>query len=232
MREIWNICRFEIQLLFGQPRNYFIMFAAPLLFTLLFGNLMMDGDQQFHILLVDEDKSVLSQSFYERLSEEDLPFTLEKSTKNFALQKLKDKDVTGVVMISKGFSDSIVAGENPAISFRHVPDFTSSQTVTSVMENKLSTLHIEVTASKVWSKYSHKGWSNMYETLQKTGDADSSIERQVVVGDNDVNEEWYVEKCYWIFNHVCDDDIDWCDRDSYRDKAKWFMEPSIDDACF
>lgn len=188
MREIWNICRFEIQLLFGQPRNYFIMFAAPLLFTLLFGNLMMGGDQKFHILLVDEDKSVLSQSFYNRLSEENLPFTLEKSSKGSALEKLKDKDVTGVVMISKGFSDSIIAGENPEISFRHVPDFTSSQTVTSVMESKLSTLYLEVTASKVWSKYSQKGWANMYETLQKTRDSDVAIKQQVVVGDKTSTE--------------------------------------------
>lgn len=188
MRKIWNICRFEIQLLFGKPRNYFIMFAAPLLFTFIFGNIMMNEDNKFHILLVDEDESVLSQAFYNRLTEEDLSFSLEKSTRNAALQKLKDKDVTGVVMISKGFSDTIVTGGNPTISFRHVPDFTSSQTVTSVMENKLSTLYTEVTASKVWSEYSHKEWINMYEKLKKTVDAGSSINQQVVVGDTSSTE--------------------------------------------
>ena len=110
MRKIWNICRFEIQMLFGKPRNYIMMFAAPLLFTLVFGNLLMGEEQQYHILLVDDDQSVLSGALYNQLTEEDLPFTLEKSTRNVALKKLKDKDIIGVVIISKGFSDSMITG--------------------------------------------------------------------------------------------------------------------------
>ena len=57
-----------------------------------------------------------------------------------------------------------------------------------MIENKLSTLNIEVSASNVWSEHSHKDWTGMYEKLQKTGKTESNINHQVVVGDKSLSE--------------------------------------------
>ncbi|WP_407408479.1 ABC transporter permease, partial [Peribacillus sp.] len=111
MRKIWNICRFEIQRVFKERQSYLIMFAMPLIFTLLFGTLMGSDDQEpLAVTFVDEDKSLLSKSLFEELDEENALFTLEKGTEQEALTDLENKKIVGVIHVGKGSEAKMLEG--------------------------------------------------------------------------------------------------------------------------
>ncbi|MGE7186755.1 ABC transporter permease [Peribacillus sp. NPDC006672] len=189
MRKIWNICRWEMQRIFKKPQSYLIMFAMPLLFTLLFGTLLGDGDQKkLNVVLVDEDGTNLSQSLFEQLHENNSLFTIEKGTNDKALQELEAKKIVGVISIKKGFETKMAEGEDPQINFQHIPEFTSHQTITAFVSNQLSKLEIETRAALAWSEQSGEEWQVMYQKL-KNSDLEGAGLKKVVTDGGAVSKQ-------------------------------------------
>jgi len=179
----------EIKLVFKNPRNYLIMFAMPIIFTLLFGNLMTGTEEEkWDILYVDQDESTLSSMFIEGMMKDDSLFTLKKSSSVEASQKLKEKEMDGVILISNGFAVQLKTGSKPEIRFERIPEFVSGRTVTDFVSDKLSTVVSDISASKTWSEYSNQDWTVMFEKLQGVEQVQNTlVERENM--DSTLNEK-------------------------------------------
>jgi ABC-2 type transport system permease protein len=179
MNKSWNICVMEISRLMKKPQTYLLMFAMPLLFTLIFGSLL-DGseEEKMKLLLVDEDQTHLSQSFYHQLSKDNYFFDLEKRTQEEAEQMLESKEIPGVIVIKEGFQAGLLQDGTTLIGLKKIPELTSSATITGFLENILSKMKIEVKASETWSEYSGESWEVMYSGLEKQNQTPLDI-RQV-----------------------------------------------------
>ncbi|MGE7877784.1 ABC transporter permease [Peribacillus muralis] len=182
MRVIWNICRWEMQRIFKRPQSYLVMFAMPLLFTLLFGTLFGDGGQNKPIIaLVDNDGTVLSKSLYKGVHEDNSLFTLEKRTHKQALQEIEKNKVAGIIFIPEGFEAELHEGRVPDIAFQHIPEFTTYPMVTGFLSNKLSKLKIESTAAVVWSEQTGAPWQDMYEKIAKNRNNEGVKIKKVII---------------------------------------------------
>ncbi|WP_442598732.1 ABC transporter permease [Neobacillus sp. D3-1R] len=163
MKKSWAICVMEIQRLLKKPQSYLLMFAMPLLFTLIFGSLISDGEEEkMKILFVDQDKSTLSNTLYNQLKEDNALFDVEKASATNAKKLLEEKDVPGAIFIKKGFEEDMLQN----VSFQKIPELTSSATITQFVADKIAKMNIEVTASKKWSQYSDKPWQEMYNGME------------------------------------------------------------------
>ncbi|MGE7765200.1 ABC transporter permease [Peribacillus sp. NPDC096540] len=190
MRKIWNICSWEIQRIFKKPQSYLIMFAMPLLFTMLFGTLLGDGEKNKPaIVLVDEDDTILSKSLFEELHKDNSLFKLEKGTNQQALHELEEKKIVGVIHIQKGFETEMAEGEVPKINFQHIPEFTSNQAITGLLSNKLSKLNIETTAAFAWSEQTGEAWQVMYEKLKLNSILENTELKKVITDEGNVSEQ-------------------------------------------
>lgn len=167
MKRIWAICLFELKKTFQKRQSYVLMFGMPLLFTLLFGGLMSDTSaQKIKLAFVDEDHSTLSKSLYDSLLNNSV-FTVKEMNRKSAIEQVKDKKITGYLLVVKGFEDTMASGRKSTVSFHHSPDFTNSSLVNQLVSNTLSKMAIETKASAVWSSYSKKSWNKMFNELDK-----------------------------------------------------------------
>ncbi|MGG3940838.1 ABC transporter permease [Peribacillus psychrosaccharolyticus] len=190
MKKIWSICSMEVRLVFRNPRNYLIMFAMPIIFTLLFGNVMTESEEEkATILYVDQDKTTLSKGFIDVMRKDDSLFTLVETSSKEASQKLKEKEAEGVILISKGFGEQLKTGSKPEVRFERIPEFVSSRTVTDYVSNKLSTIVNHVSASKTWSEYSGQDWPVMFENLQRDEQVQNTLVKRVDMNSNAINEK-------------------------------------------
>ncbi|PLS16119.1 ABC transporter permease [Bacillus sp. M6-12] len=166
MRTTWALCSMELLRLLKKPQSYLLMFAMPLLFTLIFGSLLgEEGEEKIKILVVDQDKSVLSQSLYKQIIEENTFFDVQKSSIKQAKQMLEEKEVSGALILSKGFQAGVLAGEAPEVKFQRIPEFTSSSTIIQFISNKIAKTTIEVSGSEKWSGYTGESWEAMYDKV-------------------------------------------------------------------
>ncbi|MFY4775663.1 ABC transporter permease [Metabacillus sp. RGM 3146] len=189
MKKIWTICSFEILRLLKKPQSYILMFALPLLLTMIFGSLLGGGGSASPTLaVVDQDQSHLSKSYYDLLHKEDQLYTLQKSTEKEAQAMLDQKKVSGIIIVPKEFEQSLLEGRAPVIKFQHTPDFTSVAAVNQFLSGKLSKISIEAKAAEAWSQYSGEDWQTMYNkissevkggngTIKKELAADPSLKR-------------------------------------------------------
>jgi ABC-2 type transport system permease protein len=165
--KIWAICSFELQRLLRNPRSYLIMFLLPIVFTIVFGNLLGGSSgNKVKLLVADEDQSVLSKSYYEMVKDDKLIDTSLVS-KDEAIDKLKNKKTAAVLIIPKGFQSEIINGGKKEVIFQHSPEFTSNATIQQALNNALATVKTEARASISWSGYSKEAWEGMYEKLTK-----------------------------------------------------------------
>ncbi|MFD0050426.1 ABC transporter permease [Actinomycetes bacterium NPDC127524] len=191
MRKAWNICSAEIGLILKKRRSYLTMFAMPLLFTLLFGNILGGdgGSQKLKILLVDQDGTFLSKELGRELRKDNPYFTLEKSTSAQAEKMLENKKAEGMIKIPKDFEEKLKAEQDPAISFRKIPEFTSSGTVTGSLSASLTKMKMNLAASNAWSRYSGGDVREMYGKLaNETKDPSQKIERITVYDHQNDNQ--------------------------------------------
>ncbi|SFB09613.1 MULTISPECIES: ABC transporter permease [unclassified Bacillus (in: firmicutes)] len=174
MRKAWTICGMELQRILKKRQSYLLMFAMPLLFTLIFGSLLGEhSEDKMTILWVDQDQSDLSKQLYKSLKENQSVFEVKKSTQKNAERLLDNKDFPGAIILSKGFEGSLLASEQPEIKFQKIPEFTSSSTITQIVSDRLAKLLLSVTASKKWSDYSGEAWQVMYEKVGADSDISS-----------------------------------------------------------
>ncbi|HYK72830.1 MAG TPA: ABC transporter permease [Pseudoneobacillus sp.] len=168
MKKSWAICVMEIGRLLKKPQSYLLMFAMPLLFTLIFGSLIGGGEEEkMKILFVDHDQSSLSEALYSQLRDDNALFEIEKATETKAKQMLESKDIPGAIEIKKGFEEGMLQDGTPLVSFQKIPELSSSATITQYLANKLAKMNIEVTASEKWSQYSGEAWQVMYTSMEK-----------------------------------------------------------------
>ncbi|WML42820.1 ABC transporter permease [Neobacillus sp. PS3-40] len=165
MKRIWAICSFEIKKTFLKRQSYLIMFGMPLLFTLLFGGLLgSSSPEKINIAFVDEDNTVLSKSLHGSLLNNEL-FKIKEMDQDVAVKQLKDKKLTGLLHVKKGFEQAMVSGKKPTVLFNYSPDFTSNAMVNQIVSNAISKMAIQTKASTIWNKYSKKSWEEMYSVL-------------------------------------------------------------------
>jgi ABC-2 type transport system permease protein len=158
----------EIGRLMKKRQSYLLMFAMPLLFTLIFGSLLSGSEEEkMKILLVDEDQTALSKALYVDLKNENNLFDLQKSSITKASQMLESKQIPGLIVIKKGFQDEMLQTGTPLVSFQKMPELTSSATIIGYVSDKLAKMNIQVTASKNWSQYSGESWQVMYAGMEK-----------------------------------------------------------------
>ncbi|MCQ6280470.1 ABC transporter permease [Bacillus sp. EB600] len=184
MKRIWAICSFELKRLFKKPQSYILMFGMPLLFTLLFGGLLGDSStEKITIAFVDEDQTTLSKSLHDSLIDNQL-FTLKEMRRDEAVKQVKEKKLTGFLLVSKGFQNGLVTNNQHKVIFKHSPDFTSNAMVDQIVSNAVSKIAIETQAATVWSSYSHKPWNEMYSELDKQDSTTTPAIQKVSVTKN------------------------------------------------
>jgi ABC-2 type transport system permease protein len=178
MKRIWAICSFELKKLLKKPQSYILMFGMPLLFTLLFGGLIGESSTaKITIGFVDGDNTTMSKSLHNSLVDNNL-FTIKNMSQAEAVQKVKDKKLTGFLEIPKGFQNMMVADSQSKVNFKHSADFTSTSMVDQIVSNALSKISIETKASTVWGNYSHQSWDGMYKILdQQSAGSDAAIKK-------------------------------------------------------
>lgn len=190
MRKIWNICRFEIQRVFKEPRSYLIMFAMPLIFTLLFGTLFgVDEQDKPSVIFVDEDGSFLSESLFEHLHEKNSLFSIKEGDNREALQKVEDKSVVGIIRVHKGFEAKMAAGDKPDVEFEYIPEFNTYQAISRYLSNKLSKLNIETAAALVWSEQSGEQWQDLYGKLKTESSTEGTGLKKIITAGGKVTEQ-------------------------------------------
>lgn len=153
-------------MVFSNRRNYLVMFAMPLVFTLLFGHLLTTDEEPVQrVLVVDQDQSMLSSSFVTAMVEDQRLFQVEQESKTVALAQLKEKTTPVVLTIDKGFEEEMNA-KIPVLSLQRVPEFTGSEVLTEFIANKLAETRIQVVTSKEWSKLTGENWETMFTKLR------------------------------------------------------------------
>lgn len=166
MKKVWTLCMWEIKMVFSNRRNYLVMFAMPLVFTLLFGHLLTTDEEPVQrVLVVDQDQSMLSSSFVTAMVEDQRLFQVEQESKTVALAQLKEKTTPVVLTIDKGFEEEMNA-KIPVLSLQRVPEFTGSEVLTEFIANKLAETRIQVVTSKEWSKLTGENWETMFTKLR------------------------------------------------------------------
>ncbi|MDP4086742.1 MAG: ABC transporter permease [Bacillota bacterium] len=189
MKRIWAICSFEIKKTFNNRHAFITMLGLPLLFTLLFGQLLGGTSTlKVNIAFVDEDQTVISKNLHESLKDNDL-FTLKEMSLEQAAKQVKDKKIIGLIQVKQGFEKAVVSNNQPKISFKHNPDFTSSSMVDQIISNAVSKAAIQAKASTVWNQYSKKPWEDMYTILNKDISSSDQIIHKVAITKNLKTEE-------------------------------------------
>ncbi|WP_100332259.1 ABC transporter permease [Bacillus xiapuensis] len=148
MRKSWAICCIEVKKVFQKPSSYIVMFAMPLLFTVLFGHVFGEKEQQKpQLALVDQQKSDISSSIFHELQANDL-FTVEQTTLAVAKERMNSHDVSGILVIEKK--------EAPSILFHHDPALTSAAAIIQSVEESVSAVQIQAAAARIWQEETGK----------------------------------------------------------------------------
>jgi ABC-2 type transport system permease protein len=167
MKRIWDLCFFEMLRVLKKRQSYIIMFAMPLLFTLLFGNLLSGGTPKPTVAWVDQDHSMLSVNLAQKTKETTI-FSLKVVSLSNAKQLFKDKKVSGIIRVNKDFQTNVLEGTKPSVSFEHGPEFSSAVAVKEVLNNAIDQLHIEATGAKLGTTMEAKtNWKTLYQSIDQ-----------------------------------------------------------------
>ncbi|MEC2061852.1 linearmycin resistance permease LnrN [Bacillus stercoris] len=182
MKKIIAICGIELSLIFKKPQNYLIMFAAPLLLTFVFGSMLGGNDDKVRLAIVDQDDTILSQHYIRQLKAHDNMYTFESMSENKASDKLKQKKIVGIIVISHTFQTQLEKGKHPELIFRHGPELSEAPMVKQYAESTLATLNIQVTAAKTAAQTAGESWKAAYKTVfaKKHEDLAPAVKRQTL----------------------------------------------------
>ncbi|MGB8955524.1 MAG: ABC transporter permease, partial [Tumebacillaceae bacterium] len=185
MKQAWAICLFEIRRVFKQKKSWVLMFAMPIVFSLIFGGLSGDsGVSKTKLALVDEDATVVSQSLVKKLLANE---TLEISTTSgdAAQTLLHDKKVAGILIVPQGLEQSLAAGVKQEIKFQHGPDLSVAATISQTLNDLLAQTAVNVRAAGLWSQGTgNADWHGYYAKL-----ADSTTAPAVAVDAQQVTKD-------------------------------------------
>lgn len=158
------------------------MFAAPLLLTFVFGSMLSGNDDKVRLAIVDQDDTILSQHYIRQLKAHDDMYVFENMSESKASEKLKQKKIAGIIVISRSFQTQLEKGKHPELIFRHGPELSEAPMVKQYAESALATLNIQVTAAKTASQTAGENWKAAYKTVfaKKHEDIVPAVTRQTL----------------------------------------------------
>ncbi|MCI4169401.1 ABC transporter permease [Bacillus spizizenii] len=165
MKKIIAICGIELSLIFKKRQNYLMMFAAPLLLTFVFGSMLGSNDDKLRLAIVDQDNTILSQHYIRQLKAHDGMYTFENMSESKASEKLKQKKIAGIIVISHSFQAQLEKGKNPELIFRHGPELSEAPMAKQYAESTLAKLNIQVSAAKTAAQAAGENWKAAYKTV-------------------------------------------------------------------
>ncbi|MFW2108090.1 ABC transporter permease [Bacillus spizizenii] len=165
MKKIIAICGIELSLIFKKRQNYLMMFAAPLLLTFVFGSMLGSNDDKLRLAIVDQDDTILSQHYIRQLKAHDGMYTFENMSESKASEKLKQKKIAGIIVISHSFQAQLEKGKNPELIFRHGPELSEAPMAKQYAESTLAKLNIQVSAAKTAAQAAGENWKAAYKTV-------------------------------------------------------------------
>ncbi|WP_276736734.1 ABC transporter permease [Bacillus sp. (in: firmicutes)] len=180
MKKILAICGIELSLIFKKRQNYLMMFAAPLLLTFVFGGMLGGNDDKLRLAVIDQDDTILSQHYIRQLKTHDDMYTFETMSESKAAEKLKQKKIAGIIIISRSFQAQLEKGKNPELIFRHGPDLSEAPMAKQYAESTLAKLNIQVTAAKTSAQAAGENWKAAYKTVfaKDSKDAEPAVKRK------------------------------------------------------
>ncbi|KXJ33509.1 ABC transporter permease [Bacillus spizizenii] len=165
MKKIIAICGIELSLIFKKRQNCLMMFAAPLLLTFVFGSMLGSNDDKLRLAIVDQDDTILSQHYIRQLKAHDGMYTFENMSESKASEKLKQKKIAGIIVISHSFQTQLEKGKNPELIFRHGPELSEAPMAKQYAESTLAKLNIQVSAAKTAAQAAGENWKAAYKTV-------------------------------------------------------------------
>lgn len=180
MKKILAICGIELSLIFKKRQNYLMMFVAPLLLTFVFGGMLGGNDDKLRLAVIDQDDTILSQHYIRQLKTHDDMYTFETMSESKAAEKLKQKKIAGIIIISRSFQAQLEKGKNPELIFRHGPDLSEAPMAKQYAESTLAKLNIQVTAAKTSAQAAGENWKAAYKTVfaKDPKDAEPAVKRK------------------------------------------------------
>ncbi|MFD3450432.1 ABC transporter permease [Microbacteriaceae bacterium 4G12] len=167
MSKMWAICVWELQRLLKKRQSYILMFALPLVFTLLFGSVLGgSGESKVPVLFVDEDQSALSKAYYEEIKDNNL-MQLKTDSLSDAQEQVKKKKASAIIVLPKGFQEKLLLGQTDSVSLQHSPDFTTSTTIVQFLNDAVTKTQMQTKAAQAWSRYTGEPWERMQEKLKQ-----------------------------------------------------------------
>lgn len=111
MKTLLRIAQKDLQLLLTDKVTIFFTFVFPLLFALLFGNIMAGSSKgrQLSLILVQEDRSVAAQQFVEQLKTAP-ELLITEQDRSAAATAVRKGDKTAYLVIPEGFGQRWQAG--------------------------------------------------------------------------------------------------------------------------
>ncbi|MFP7233800.1 ABC transporter permease [Bacillus subtilis] len=165
MKKIIAICGIELSLIFKKPQNYLMMFAAPLLLTFVFGSMLGGNDDKLRLAIVDQDDTILSQHYIQQLTAHDEMYTFENMSESTASEKLKQKKIAGIIVISRSFQAQLENGKHPELIFRHAPELSEAPMAKQYAESTLAKLNIQIAAAKAAGQAAGENWKAAYQSV-------------------------------------------------------------------
>ncbi|MBO1627679.1 ABC transporter permease [Bacillus arachidis] len=187
MKKIWALCWLELKQILIKPQSYMLMFGMPIIFTIIFGGLLGEsGNTKVTISLVDQDGSILSNSYYKEIKKSDL-ISIEKVTYEEAKQKIEKKKSSGIVTIPKDFQKSMAAGKIEKVKFQSSADFTGGASVEQILQSAIKKMEIEVAAARDSEQIGGMSWEKVYETIHTKLEPVSLQKESIALGEKKMN---------------------------------------------
>lgn len=118
--------------------NFFFLIVMPILFIVLFGSIFGNENTSQTVHYVDQDSSKASAAFLERIGKID-GFELnsgDTSSVQDQVQKIRDGKISSLLVIPKGFGESIQSGRQADIRFyRDVAATDTTAPIQAVLQN-------------------------------------------------------------------------------------------------
>lgn len=166
MKRILALATMEWKRMFKKPQSYLVMFGMPLLFTFIFGALFSGGAEREnpHVAIIDQDQSIASGAFVEKLKGSEL-MDVEEMSYEQADQLLSDQSISGYVLIGSSFEKGITDGE-PDVSFSYLPAFEGASVLSNWIDNRLREVAIHAKAASQYQNLTEGSWADSFSKME------------------------------------------------------------------
>lgn len=164
MKSIFAICFVELKRTFKKKSSYVLMFAMPLLFSFLFGNLFgANSSLDLHVAIVNKDRSIVSQQVIKRLMLDDM-ITYELLSVEQAEEKLVGREVEGILTLTNGMAENLMHG-TPVVEFHYLPGTAIAPIITQQVHQAVLAVELAVVTAQTGSPFLQEDWLSLYERM-------------------------------------------------------------------